>query len=211
VALRAARLLTALAVVGLCAFTVSRGWSIVRFSSAKAGVAAHENRADAVRPWIAVPGLAGGALQASLADVADAGDTDAVRQRGEALSAILSVRPLASTHWLSLAGARLVSQAAYDRVLGALAMSSLTGANEGSIMFRRGIFGLVQWEVLPPDVRKRVIADLAQPSLAAIVTDQDAAAAKGVVGARGADARQEIAALLRAEGVSAKALARIGL
>jgi hypothetical protein len=90
-------------------------------------------------------------------------------------------------------------------------MSSLTGANEGSIMLQRGTFGLVQWEILPADVRKRVIADLAGAVLETTVRDGEIAPAKNVLTAKTPDTRQEIASLLRAQGVSANELARMGL
>ena len=181
------------------------------FSNARTRVAEREHRADAVHRWTAVPGLASEALEASLADVADPTDIDAARKRGKALNAILSVRPLSSTSWLLLAGVRFVSGEEYDGVLGALAMSSLTGANEGFVMVRRGIFGLVQWEALRPDVRKRVIADLAGAVLSSAVPDDEIGPAKSVLSTKTADTRQEIAGLLRAQGVSAINLARMGL
>jgi hypothetical protein len=210
VALRPLRYLTAFVVIGLASFAVWHGWSVVRFSLARTDAATPERRAEAVRPWTAVPGLAGEALQASLANIADPNDTQAVRRREETLGALLAVHPLSSTTWLSLAGTRLISRAAYDKVLGALAMSSLTGANEGAIMLQRGTFGLVQWEILPPDARRRVIADLAG-AIEATVRDDEIAPAKTVLSTKAADTRREIANLMRADGVPGKELARMGL
>ena len=181
------------------------------FSSARTRVVEPEHRADALRHWTSVPGLAGDALEASLAGVADPTDIDAARKRGEALNAVLSVRPLSSTNWLSLAGARFIAGEEYEDVLRALAMSSVTGANEGSVMLQRGIFGLVQWEALPADVRRRVITDLAGAVLETTVRDGEIAPAKNVLSLKTADTRQEIANLLRAAGVSATELARMGL
>jgi len=183
----------------------------VSFSNARTRVVEPEHRADALRHWTSVPGLAGEALEASLAEVADPADIDAARKRGEALNAVLSVRPLSSTNWLSLAGARFIAGEEYEDVLRALAMSSVTGANEGSVMLQRGIFGLVQWEALPVDVRRRVITDLAGAVLETTVRDGEIAPAKNVLSLKTADTRQEIANLLRAAGVSATELARMGL
>ena len=205
-----ARLLTALVVIILCATAATRGVDVVRFSLARAGAATPQARIEAVQPWVAAPGLAGEALAVSLATASPA-DPDAARQRAEALGALLAVRPLASSSWLSLAGARLVARAPYDTVLGALTMSALTGANEGALMYRRGTFELVQWEVLPADLRRRAITDVAVPTVAAIVTDAEAGVAKAVLAAKSQDTRQEIGGLLRAEGVPMKDLARIGL
>jgi hypothetical protein len=206
--LRRARLLTAFAVMLVSALTVSRGLSIVRFVDARANGASREHPVD---PWIATPGLAGAAREASLTQVTDPTDIEGTGKRAEELAALLAVQPLSSANWLSLAGMRLVSGQPYGSVLAATAMSSVTGANQGPVMMQRGIFGLLQWDILPADARRRVIADLVGPMLAAIVSDADAAAAKGAVNTTSAAARREIADLLRAEGVSAKSLARIGL
>ena len=209
--LRFVRPLTALAVIGLCAFAMLRGWSIVDFSIARATADGPGRRADALRPWSAAPGLAGEALQASLITAVNPADTEATRKRAETLGAVLAVHPLSSGNWLSLAGARFVSGQGPDKVLAALAMSSLTGANEGPMMLRRGVFGLVQWEVLPADVRRRVIADLAGSLLATTLHDIEIAPARSVLSAKTADTRREVGDLLRAQGVSAGDLARMGL
>jgi hypothetical protein len=209
--LREARLLTALAVIGLCGLAMSRGFETVRFVNAKAGVAGYEHRADAVRRWTAVPGLAGIALEVSLADAIDPADTDAARKRGDELAAILSVRPLSAMKWLALSSTRLIRGQPFDKVLAALALSSLTGPNEGYVMSQRGIFGLLQWEMLPPDVRKRTATDLAGAILSNGISIPERTATSGVLSAKSADARKEIADLLRAEGLSSAELVRIGL
>jgi hypothetical protein len=209
--LRAVRILTALAVVGLSGWTVSCGWAIVRFSRARASVASHEDRAHAVQPWIAVTGIAGAALEASLTDAADPTDIDRIRKRSEEFAAILSVRPISSMNWLSFASMRLVAGQPFDQVLDALALSSLTGANEGRVMSQRGIFGLWQWENLPSHVRKQMVAGLAGAMLERAVSDQERSSADRILATKSADTRREIAGLLRAEGLSAADLGRIGL
>jgi hypothetical protein len=203
------RLLTALCVVALCAVAVSGGWKIVRFANARA--AAPEHRADAVRPWTTVPGVASEALAASLSNMTDAADAAAARNRGDVLGAILEVRPLSSRTWLSLAGMRLVSGDAYEHTLAALAMSSLTGPNEGLVMLERGIFGLLQWELLPKEFRTRTITDLAGAISGSTVQDSAIAPAKGVLAVKPGDVRLEIAGLLRAQGLATNDLARLGL
>ena len=209
---RAVRILTALTIVSLCGLAVGRGWSILRFSSAMAGVDSNVYQGDAVRPWIAVPGVAGAALQASLTKVTDPiADIEGARQRGDELAAILSVQPLSSVNWLSIAGIRLITGQPFDKVLGALALSSLTGPNEGSVMLQRGVFGLLQWETLPADARKRTIADLAGAILETTVRDEDIAPAKQVLAAKVAATRREITDLLRIDGVTERDLVRMGL
>jgi hypothetical protein len=211
VTLRLPRLATAAVVIGLCAFTAWHGQNIVRFAWTVAGASAPAARAEAARPWTATPGLAGLALRASLSNVSDATDVAAVHAREETLTALLAVRPLSSADWLALAGARLVARESYDKVLAAFDLSSLTGPNEGGVMLRRGTFGLVQWEILPADARRRVIADLAGILLQTGVRDDELAPAKNVLSVKSADTRREIAGLLGAEGVPAKDAARLGL
>ena len=48
-----------------------------------------------------------------------------------------------------------------ERVLGSLRLSMLTGPNEGYAMTERGIFGVSLWESLAPDLKRRVVLDLA--------------------------------------------------
>jgi hypothetical protein len=205
------RWLTALAVLGLCGFALARGWEITRFAEARSRFGVHQKQNDAVKRWAAVPGLAEAALVASLPRVADAGDIDDTRRRAEGLAAILSVHPLSSTGWLSLSGIWLVTGQPYERVLGALAMSSVTGPNEGSVMLQRAIFGLLQWKILPAEPRQRTIADLAEALRGTAVQDTEINPARNVLAGKSEDVRREVADRLSAVGVAAAELARMGL
>jgi hypothetical protein len=200
-----------MAILGLCSFAVFRGWSIVRFVDARAHLGSRETGVEVVRSWVGVPGLGGAALQASLTQIADVTDADGARKRADDLSALLSVRPLSPVNWLSLGGMRLVTGQPGKEVLAALAMSWVTGPNEGSVMLQRGVFGLLLWEVLPADVRKRVIYDVAGAILGTPVGDSELAQAKNVLSTKSVDARREIASLMQAERVSATQIARLGL
>jgi hypothetical protein len=211
VRLRAIPVATALAVVALCGWAVAHGWTTARFAAAKASAASQPERAAAVGPWVGVAGLAAPALDASLPEVADPTDTDAARRRGEALAALLAVRPLSSKNWLALAGMRLITGAPLDKVVEALTLSSVTGTNEGSLMLQRGTFGLLQWEALPAEPRKRTIADLAGALLGTPARDSEIAPTRYVLAAKAAETRREIADLLRVEGVSTRELTRMGL
>jgi hypothetical protein len=206
-----ARWLTALAVLGLCGFALARGWEITRFAEARSRLGGHEKHTDVLKRWTAVPGLAEAALVASLARVTDSGDIEEAARRADGLTALLSVHPLSSTDWLSLSGMWLVTGQPYERVLRALAMSSLTGPNEGSVMLQRAIFGLLQWEVLPAAARQRTIADLAEALHATAVEDREINPAKNVLAGKSADVRREIADRLSAAGTAATELARMGL
>jgi hypothetical protein len=208
---RAIRTLTALTAISMCAYAMWSGWSIVSFVGARAGLMSHDSLARAVRPWTGSTGLAGAALEAALTDAVAPADVAAVHQRADDLSAILSVRPLSSTTWLSLAGMRLVGGEPFANVLGALEMSSLTGANEGPLMLQRGIFGLLQWENLPSEVRSRIVGDLAGAIRETTVRDGEIDPARKLLATKAAQTQREIAGLLRAAGVPPNELARMGL
>src|ERR1700730_11910281 len=155
------RLLTAVAIIVICGFAAVRGWSIAHFAEARALFASNEGEVDGVGRWVGVPGLTGMALKTSLAQTADVSDVDGARKRAESLAALLSVRPLSSENWLSLAKMRLVTSQPDKEVIAAWLMSSVTGPNERTVMWQRGVFGLLLWQALPPDARRRTIGDLA--------------------------------------------------
>src|SRR5205085_2421187 len=112
---------------------------------------------------------------------------------------------------LSLATMRLAMGQSSDKILAALALSSVTGANEGRVMARRALVGLWQWEILSPRVRGRVAADLAGAMLEHVMSGEERTLVHGIVSAKPAAVRREIADLLRAEGLSANDLGRVGL
>ena len=154
------RLLTAIAMIGICGFSVAQGWRIVHFSLAMVNIDSSEKRAEIINTWSAVPGLASTALRAGLTDEINPSDPKAANRRREALSAILSIKPLSSIDWLSLSGMQLVTDQPMEQVLGSLKLSMLTGPNEGYVMTERGIFGVSLWESLSPDLKSRVAVDL---------------------------------------------------
>src|SRR6516162_4707400 len=81
--------------------------------------------------------------------------------RRELLTGILSIAPLSSMDWLSLSKAELMTHQPMEDVFGSLELSMLTGPNEGYVMAERGIYGVSLWQRLPPDLKRRVAADLA--------------------------------------------------
>jgi hypothetical protein len=138
-------------------------------------------------------------------------DADGARKRGDDLTVLLSVRPLSSVDWLSLSGMRLVAGRNETEVLSALEMSWVTGPNEGSIMLHRGAFGVLLWEILPPVARKRVIDDVTGVILGTPIDDSELNQLKNVLSEKSVDIRQEIASLMKTEGVPASKLAHLGL
>jgi hypothetical protein len=205
------RVLTSLVTLAACAFAIWHGSTILRFASARAAMGSYERPVGAVRPWMTVTGVAGAALAVSLTEPVDAGDRATVRRRADALSAIIAEQPLSAMHWLSLASTRLVTAEPLDKVAAALAMSALTGPNEAFVMSQRGLFGLLQWEVLPADQRRRAMADFAGAIPALPNADHAMNAAKAILSAKTDDVREEVAVSLRAQGLSPSDLARVGL
>jgi hypothetical protein len=205
------RLLMICVVIGGCAVAVARGWEVVGFAIAEA-----QARSDIAHPgdfaeWYGVPGLAGSALRATLIHSAFRGAPADVQKRTEQLTALLVVKPLSSVDWLALASARVVDAAPKDKVLSALTMSYVTGPNEGTLMLQRGIFGLIEWDILPKEVRAQTARDVASTLSEVSIPDHTVSIIKVALAATSADARSEIAALLAAERASEKQLARLGL
>jgi hypothetical protein len=163
----AIRFWTAITVIGICVFSVARGVSIARFSFALLSIDSLEKRAEALHPWTVVPGVASAALKAELREKIDASAPKAANSRREALSATLSIEPLSSLNWLALSGMQLVTDQPMEQVLESLELSMVTGPNEGYVMVDRGIFGVSLWERLPPELKRRVAADLAAGELTA--------------------------------------------
>jgi hypothetical protein len=205
------RLLTTVVILSLCSFAIVRGCSMVRFVDARAHFAAHETGIEQIRSWGKAPGLRDSALQISLTKIADMTDADGARKRADDLNALLKVRPLSAVNWLSLSGMRLVAGENQTEVLSALEMSWVTGPNEGPIMLQRGVFGILLWETLPPDARRRVIDDVAGAILGTPISDSEQSMAKNALSEKSVDIRQEIASLMRAGSVPASQLSRLGL
>lgn len=165
---------------------------------------------DGLHHWVGFPGLTTATIDASLKNETANAVGSAKRRVGE-LATLLAVRPLSSEDWLYLATALAADGEPYESILAALKMSRLTGPNEGGVMWERGIFGLLEWELLPPDVRRSTARDLAEPLAAGIVTETGIRVAEHALSMNSMDARTEISGLLRKLGVSAGQVAQLGL
>jgi hypothetical protein len=152
---------TASVVSALCCLVVWRGWEILQLSAVEATLGTQANRVEAFGPWLSVPGLAYSARQASFSGEVQASDTEGALQRSGELTDILSVTPMSSAHWLLLSAMRNVAREPLVWTVAALAMSNVTGANEGYMMPQRAIFALSLWENLPSDLRLGAANDLA--------------------------------------------------
>jgi len=195
-----ARLLTALAVVGICIWPVWQGVNVIRYSMA-------DSKPEAVSPWRSVSGLAFAAREDALTSINDSSDDATIRKRRDEIAGILAIRPLSSHYWLQLAEARVDAHDALAKALAALELSSVTGPNEGYMITQRGLFGIWQWEVLPADVQKRAIADLVARQL----SDAKLAWLKTTLSGKTEQVRQEIRLALQSQGFSKNNFDRIGL
>jgi hypothetical protein len=197
------RLWTAIAIIGICGFSIAQGYRIARFSLAN--VHASENQAETLRPWAAVPGLASRALQSQLAGNIDPSDLKAANDRREVLSAILTIRPLSSIDWLSLSGMQLLTDRPMAQVLESLELSMLTGPNEGYVMAERGIFGVSLWEDLSRDLKSRAALDLG-PIIYPRTPAEGAEGVKfqAVLATKSESVRNELRKALVATGISPK-------
>ncbi len=154
------RLLTAITLIGFCGFAVARGWDIVHFSLAMRNIDSSEKQAEVINSWTAVPDVASAALRAELRRKIDTSDSNAAERRREALSSMLSIKPLSSVDWLSLSVIQLVTDQPMEKAVESLRLSMVTGPNEGALMANRGTFGLSIWDSLPSDLKTHAATDL---------------------------------------------------
>jgi hypothetical protein len=199
------RLLTAIAMIGICGFSVAQGWRIVHFSRAMVNIDSSEKRAAIINTWNAVPGLAATALRVDLTDAINSSDLPAANRRREALAAILSIEPLSSVNWLSLSGRQLVTDQPMEQVLDSLRLSTMTGPNEANVMPERAIFALSLWEVLSPDLKSHVAIDLG-PMISPRTPEEGAGIGKfrAVLATKPERVRNELRNALLATGLSPK-------
>jgi hypothetical protein len=194
------RLLTALAVIGICLWLMWRGFDMFLYSMG-------ELKPEAALPWIDTPGLASLAREYALTPIDDSSDDKTIQERRGELEELLAIRPLSSISWLRLAKVRVDAGEDPARAIDALKLSMVTGPNEGYMLTQRGLFGIWQWEALPPEIRKHAIADL----VARQVPDAGLAWLRTTLANKTDQVRQEIRSALQAQGLSRSNFERIGL
>src|SRR5262245_19537355 len=206
------RLLTAFALIAMSGLAVAQGWAIVHFSLAMMNTASPDERGEVVNTWRTTSGIASTALQADLTDEINATDIIAVTRQREVLSAILSIRPLSSMEWLSLAGAQLATNQSMEDVLASLRLSTLTGPNEAYVMVQRAVFGVLLWEHLTPELKGSGARDLV-PILFSRTQAEGVQSGKlqAVLSTKPEGVRKELGEALRAVGLSGDIERRLGL
>jgi hypothetical protein len=205
--LRGVRIVTAVAAIGICALTVSRGWDVARFALVRASLGPDDSTAEALQPWIGLPGLTATALKSSLTEPTRRSDIIGALRRHDELADYLAVRPLSPDYWLSLARMRALAELGTESIVAALVMSALTGPNEGYLMSQRGVVGVSQWEALAPESRRRAVTDL----MANKLSDREKTSLQRVLSEKSDVVRREVGLALRVEGFPPNDLAKIGL
>ena len=109
--------------------------------------------------------------------------------------------------WMYLADSRIDAHEDPAKAIDALKLSAVTGPNEGDMITMRGLFGIAQWETLPPEIRKRAIADLATGQ----ISDAQFPWLRKTLAEKTAQVRQEIRLALQAQGFSVANFTRIGM
>jgi hypothetical protein len=196
------RFWTAITLIGICTLSVARGLSIVHFTVARTSAHSPENRPETIYRWATVPGAASADLQLELKEKINPSDLKAANRRREALSALLSIKPLSSMDWLSLSGMQLITDQPMEQALGSLLLSTMTGPNEGYVMADRGIFGASIWEDLSPDLKRHTAMDLAVEEI------PDVGRFRTVLSAKSETVRNELRTAILATGLSPKEVER---
>jgi hypothetical protein len=156
--------------------------------------------------WTDVPGVASTALGTELADKFDPSDWKASNQRRDELSALLAIQPLSSLDWLAYSRMQLTTAQPRAQILGSLLLSWVTGPNEGYVMGERGAFGLMLWEIISPDLRARVTADVTRAEIA------EGGKFRAVLSTKPEEVKSEVRNALLGAGLSAKEVERrVGL
>jgi hypothetical protein len=200
------RLLTALAVIGICVWPMCQGFNVILYAMA-------DSKPEALQPWFAISGVAFDARERALPSVDDSSDDMTIRKRRDEIAEILAIRPLSSRYWFKLAVRRIDAHEDPTRAIDALELSTVTGPNEDYMLMQRGLFGIWQWEVLPAEIRQRAVADLVarQNSSANNISDAKMAWLRTTLSEKTEQVRQEIRAAVQAQGLSKSNLDRIGL
>jgi hypothetical protein len=176
--IRELRFVTAFCVIAISAFAILHGWELATVATPRDLEDERYNPAD----------------------------RNSVKQRIEAFTNILAERPASSLHWALLAQAQLQAGESPERVLRTLALSAVTGPNEGTVMAERARLGILLWESMPGDLKKRIIDDLAGFNL------NDPINPGSALSLRPQDVREDIAAaLVKTPGISVARLQRLGI
>lgn len=203
------RLLTSGLLLCLFGLTAVWGWEVTGFARQYDTVLSSGTGGEKLKSWAAVPGVKVEGIETSLRDPTF-GPVHSPALRSVELTTLLAVHPMSSQAWLSLAGSRFDAGRPSAEVNAALAMSGVTGPNEGAVMWHRGVFGLLTWNTLTPDNKRQTIADIAG-AIQGGATGGQIGIARSVLATQSPAARSEIAQRLTNAGLSPAQIEFIGL
>jgi len=149
------RFATGALMIGLAGIALVQSVTILRFAVAD-WTATGKDARERVAPFAHASAVA--ALARARMIEFDA-HGDAAPPLGD-IYALLDETPLDGGAWLQLAQALQASGSPTERVLAAMAMSHVTGPNEGRLMAERALFGLQFWALGSDDARARLVADI---------------------------------------------------
>ena len=200
------RTLTALVVIGLALHAVSMGARLVPFAIAEMNYGEAEDRVSQLREWRDLVGVAAAAREPSPVTSQKPKNLEQLVQARTDLEAYLAMRPLSPVKWLALAEVDLSTGKPTADAIHALDMSHLTGPNEGYVMPRRALFGVLLWESLDQRQRFRVGRDIA------LADNLEEQRMRNLVKLKSTATKENIKfVLLQLEGLTAGRLASLGL
>jgi len=150
------RTFTSFIIIGACGYAISGAVTLLRYSLTTAFEGKSED-AKAFSSYADVFPVAYLARQ-RLAQAASRGQP---AQMIDPFTSLLSIAPADGAAWLTLAEAEAFAGRPADRVVRALAMSSLTAPSESRVMTARAVFTLQIWNYVPPEAKAVFISDLA--------------------------------------------------
>lgn len=204
--MREVRFLTILAATIVSLWTLWHGALAAGYAFVAERPINRDDIAKTFEPWQHERGVASLAIENQMQVMPGSADPKQIQDRRAALADFLGVVPLSSQRWLDLAVMRNASGMPAEKVTDALAMSSLTGPNEASIILKRSAFALSIWEKLDPETRDRAINDLA-----VITPPLDTAGIRLALSIKTAKIRADVRETLAARGVPARSIRYIGL
>jgi hypothetical protein len=204
--MREVRFLTILAITIVSLWTLWRGALAVDYEFVAGQPILLGDPARTFGPWQNERGVASLAIENKMRVAPDPGDAKQIETRRAVLADYLGVVPLSSQRWLDLAVMRHASGLSPEKIIEALALSSLTGPNEAAVILNRSAFALSIWEKLDAKTRDRTIGDLA-----VITPPLDAAGIRLALSIQTPKIRADLRDTLAARGMSVQSIRYIGL
>jgi hypothetical protein len=188
ISVRDPKILTSIVMAVLAATTIPLAYNCLMFAVSKM-MFTKDSGDEQMRSFVDKTGVA----EMARSEIARLALPTTLKGRTDDVVGILTGAPLRSFAWLDFAFYRNAADSAHD-VAAALALSTLTGPNEGSLMPARALFALPLWTKMPPNIRRNMISDLLNSW--DLLTDDSRRAFANALSGETADTRAEIRAAL---------------